>query len=430
VTQQGSPPASSDVLLPTSATPRKKTALRTNKSQPGRSYCHFCGCNQPLLVRCAIGFVVPANLSAEESTVAIPPELEAQILRYYHVEKWRMGTIARQLHVHHGTVKRVLSQAGLTPNGLVLRGSRIDPYLPFIRPEHAFATDERVVVRAGKTPYVRFDLNDYSIPHTHVLRSLTVFADQQSVRITDGSAVLARHARSYDKGAQVEDPRHIEALVRHKGQARKHRGINRLNQAAPASLGLLARVAERGQNLGTVTASLLRLLDRYGAAELQAAIEVALAGSSDPSDRTLFILTQFAFGLLAATDGHAKNFSIFLDRGDTYGMTPLYDILSMWPYVGDEPDKLSWRRAGLAMAVRSKNAHYHLYEIQLRHWHQLAMKNGGPELWNMMVDLAASVEDVLNSVESLLPHDFPQQTWEAISTGMRHESTRFLSGTS
>ena len=45
--------------------------------------------------------------------MTIPPDLEAQILRYYHVEKWRVGTIARQLHVHHGTVERVLAQAGL-----------------------------------------------------------------------------------------------------------------------------------------------------------------------------------------------------------------------------------------------------------------------------------------------------------------------------
>jgi transposase len=64
--------------------------------------------------------------------VTISPELEAQILCYYHVERWRPGTIARQLHVHHGTVARVLAQAGLPRIGLPSRPSRIDPYLPFI----------------------------------------------------------------------------------------------------------------------------------------------------------------------------------------------------------------------------------------------------------------------------------------------------------
>ena len=64
--------------------------------------------------------------------MTIPPDLEAQILRYYHVEKWRVGTIARQLHVHHGTVARVLSQAGLPRIGPPARRSQVEPYLPFI----------------------------------------------------------------------------------------------------------------------------------------------------------------------------------------------------------------------------------------------------------------------------------------------------------
>jgi transposase len=69
----------------------------------------------------------------EEPMMAIPPELEAHILRYYHVEKWRVSTIARQLGVHHGTVARVLAQAGLPRLGPPPRVSQVDPYLPFIR---------------------------------------------------------------------------------------------------------------------------------------------------------------------------------------------------------------------------------------------------------------------------------------------------------
>ena len=64
--------------------------------------------------------------------MTIPPDLEAQILRYYHVEKWRVGTIARQLHVHHGTVARVLAQAGLPRIGPPARRSQVEPYLSFI----------------------------------------------------------------------------------------------------------------------------------------------------------------------------------------------------------------------------------------------------------------------------------------------------------
>src|SRR5271155_5093973 len=116
----------------------------------------------------------------------------------------------------------------------------------------------REAVTAGKTPYVRFDLNP------------------DEVRIVDGQHILARHRRSYDKGAQIEDAAHIQALVEHKHAARQHRGADRLSHAAPASKTLLIRAAERGSNLGSITGALLRLLDRYGAAELQAAIIEAL----------------------------------------------------------------------------------------------------------------------------------------------------------
>jgi hypothetical protein len=143
-------------------------------------------------------------------------------------------------------------------------------------PDHAYPVVERLTVKVGKTPYVRFDLNDYSIPHTHVQQSLTVLADPHEVRVVDGAQILACHRRSYDKGAQIEHVAHVQALVEHKHAARRHRATNHLAQVAPASLTMLARAAERGDNLGSITAALMRLLERYGAAELQAAIIAAL----------------------------------------------------------------------------------------------------------------------------------------------------------
>jgi transposase len=144
-------------------------------------------------------------------------------------------------------------------------------------PDNPYPLLERVAVTARKWPYVRFDLNDYSIPHTHVRRPLTVLADLNKVRVVDGQQVLACHPRSFDKGAQIEDPAHIQALVEQKHAARRHRATDHLAQAAPASQALLVRAAERGDNLGSITATLMRLLARYGAAELEAAITEALA---------------------------------------------------------------------------------------------------------------------------------------------------------
>jgi transposase len=151
----------------------------------------------------------------------------------------------------------------------------VESLLPL--PETPLPLFERLAVKTGKTPYVRFDLNDYSIPHTHVVRMLTVFATPHEVRIVDGAHELARHPRSYDKGAQIEDPSHIRALVERKRAARQHRATDRLAQAAPASQSLLNLAAARGNNLGAIVAGLQRLLERYGAAELQAAILEALA---------------------------------------------------------------------------------------------------------------------------------------------------------
>jgi transposase len=150
------------------------------------------------------------------------------------------------------------------------------PYLLAL-PEEPFPTEEHEAVRARKTPYVRFDLNDYSVPHTHVRRQLVVLATLETVRVAEGTEVIASHSRSWDRGEQVEDPAHIQELVEHKRQARKHRGMDRLHHAAPNSKELFLEIAQRGGNLGSVTAGLLRLLDAHGAQSLEAAITEALA---------------------------------------------------------------------------------------------------------------------------------------------------------
>lgn len=143
-------------------------------------------------------------------------------------------------------------------------------------PENPYPIDEQVAVKVGKTPYVRFDWNDYSVPYDTVHSTLTVVADRKQVRILDGQTVVATHPRSYDKGAQIEIPAHIEALVDQKHRASQHRGTDRLTQAVPESRELLTQAADRGQPLGRLTTELLSLLDRYGITELQAAIQEAL----------------------------------------------------------------------------------------------------------------------------------------------------------
>jgi serine/threonine-protein kinase HipA len=109
-------------------------------------------------------------------------------------------------------------------------------------------------------------------------------------------------------------------------------------------------------------------------------------------------------------------------------MTPLYDILSTWPYFGPGPNQFNRKRAGMAMAMRSKNAHCALDSIHTRHWHQPAMKNGGPEVWDAMRGLVEQVEPALAAVEKRLPGNVHGKSWEAISKGMKREADRFRSG--
>jgi serine/threonine-protein kinase HipA len=168
--------------------------------------------------------------------------------------------------------------------------------------------------------------------------------------------------------------------------------------------------------------------EKDGGPGMEACLKL-LAGSADAQvDRLAFQLTQLAFWLLAATDGHAKNYSIFLEQGDAYAMTPLYDVISVWPYVGDEPNQFRWRSAGLAMALRAKNAHYALHTIQARHWHGLAMKNGGQAVWEAMNAMVGEVEPAIARVEARLPVSFPGKIWTRIVKGMRTQVRQFESG--
>jgi hypothetical protein len=79
-----------------------------------------------------VAFGTNHDTTGRGAAMVTPPDIEARILRYYHAEKWTPGTIARQSHVHHSVVRRVLTQAGLPKIGSTPRKSKIDAYLPFI----------------------------------------------------------------------------------------------------------------------------------------------------------------------------------------------------------------------------------------------------------------------------------------------------------
>ncbi|MFC4276115.1 type II toxin-antitoxin system HipA family toxin [Achromobacter aloeverae] len=155
------------------------------------------------------------------------------------------------------------------------------------------------------------------------------------------------------------------------------------------------------------------------------AIMKLLATSQEPDrDRRTFFQAQVLFWMLRATDGHAKNFSIFLHAGGSYQLAPLYDVLSAYPIIGKGANMLSPLKARMAMAVRSRNAHWKMNEIQRRHWIALGTQHGvvtadgrGAEF--VVDDLVARTPDVVRTVQALLPASFPERVATPILDGLQ-----------
>ena len=159
-------------------------------------------------------------------------------------------------------------------------------------PEHPFPCDALRAVSSGKTPYIRFDGNDYSIPHPLVRRPLTLVAAEHVVRLLDGTTEVARHTRSYDRGQRIEDHTHLAALVAAKHRAHELRGRDRLRHACPHAEAFLEALAVRGHPLASETTRLVHLLDQVGAAVLDAALAEAHARGAISAASVAHVLEQ------------------------------------------------------------------------------------------------------------------------------------------
>ena len=153
-------------------------------------------------------------------------------------------------------------------------------------------------------------------------------------------------------------------------------------------------------------------------------LRVLDASASVMSDKTDFVRAQILFWMLAATDGHAKNFSIGHERGGSYRMTPLYDVLSAWPIIGRGSKHLDWRKATMAMAVRSKNVHWKLSEIQARHWDAVARAAGLGSAAPLITELLMKAPRVVEAVNRQVPSGFPAAVQDKILAGLQQAARR------
>lgn len=152
-----------------------------------------------------------------------------------------------------------------------------------------------------------------------------------------------------------------------------------------------------------------------------------LARSETPErDSNFFALSQLMFWLLAATDGHAKNFSIFQHRNG-YVLTPFYDVISAWPVIGAKARQLQPQKVRMAMAMRTgSRPHYKWAEIQPRHFKALAEQLPDPNLWTVMLGMTRSIPDILATVKKRLPEDFKESVWTSITKGVAKKALEFL----
>jgi serine/threonine-protein kinase HipA len=146
-------------------------------------------------------------------------------------------------------------------------------------------------------------------------------------------------------------------------------------------------------------------------------------------DLQTFFSAQMLFWMLRAIDGHAKNFSLFLQAGGRYQLTPLYDVLSAWPVIGKGEGRYAQQQIRMAMAWHgTKSRTYKPLQIQRRHMIATASRLGlAGRADDLLESLITSTPRVIAAVTAQLPKDFPSAVSDPIFEGLRTSSVQLSS---
>ncbi|WP_332852684.1 type II toxin-antitoxin system HipA family toxin [Duganella sp. S19_KUP01_CR8] len=158
-------------------------------------------------------------------------------------------------------------------------------------------------------------------------------------------------------------------------------------------------------------------------------MRVLEGSASIERDRRIFFQAQVLFWMLAATDGHAKNFSLVLHTGGRYELTQLYDVLSAYPVLGGGPNQISPHKVKMAMAMRSKNVHWKIRDVLRRHWDAVGTAYGicTPDVRGVCAIIDELIERtprVVQVVSKQLPGDFPHHLADCIFDGLQAAAQR------
>jgi serine/threonine-protein kinase HipA len=154
------------------------------------------------------------------------------------------------------------------------------------------------------------------------------------------------------------------------------------------------------------------------------AMKLLLGSQRAGADRDMFFKSQILFWMLAAIDGHAKNFSVYIEPGSAYRMTPFYDVMSAFPLMHRQG--IPAKKAKMAMAVLGKNRHFHWDRILPRHFVTTAQRveYSKENVSAMMTEMKEKTEQVIADVEAIIPANFPAKISDAIFAGLRHQAAR------
>ena len=153
-------------------------------------------------------------------------------------------------------------------------------------------------------------------------------------------------------------------------------------------------------------------------------LRVLETSSRATEDKRAFLKAQILFWMLAAIDGHAKNFSLFHERGGTYRLTPFYDVLSAWPIIGRASKHLDRHKVKMAMAVRSKNAHWKIDDVQPRHWDGISRFAGLGDASSLLQELAIKTPQAIRTVNREIPSRFPGVVLDKVFQGLQSMAAR------
>jgi serine/threonine-protein kinase HipA len=163
-----------------------------------------------------------------------------------------------------------------------------------------------------------------------------------------------------------------------------------------------------------------------GGPGIETIMRILMGSQESAKDREAFFTAQVLFWLLGAPDGHAKNFSVFLERGGRFRLTPLYDIMSAYPMLGHGNGMIPPEKLKLAMAFKGKNRHYEWDKIGPRHMKETARLCGFEGFIEAVLErLRQEVPKATQKVARNLPVDFPSAISDSILHGVEAR-TRLL----